>query len=74
MDRPTLKSDATVKVLQTGFVGGGRLVCDGTNHFIVRDDWKALKCPPSVHVNECNCNKPRAAAPVVETGELIGKH
>jgi hypothetical protein len=45
------------KILKDGFVGEGRVECDGKDHWMVREKHKDLNCDKETHVGPCDCHK-----------------
>lgn len=41
------------KIKQEGGLGGGRLECDGKDHYWVVPEHAQLQCPKEVHVGPC---------------------
>ena len=51
----------TRTILRAGFVGRGRMECDGKDHWFVREDHAKHNCAPETHMGPCMCPKPPAA-------------
>lgn len=46
------------EVIQKGFIGGGRIECDGMHHYMVRDaaEAKKMNCPTEAPAGPCRCS------------------
>lgn len=61
------------KVIQDGFLGKGRIECDGKDHWMVREEHEKLNCLQETHVGPCGCGTGAFASAVIVTDKPVGE-